>query len=125
MTIYGLNIAGQIAGQSKIYPRLPHLAQHIGGFDTRREACYQILPLLLEPLDQQEIADRLGVTRRKVEYYWESMRTDFGIVGTPGHSEAPRLTLLRMALGLDACFCGDAPAIVKPIPPSPSLRRVA
>lgn len=100
--------------RSSAYPRLDHIRRHI----SARNQCsgslddaMAILPLLLEPLTQAEIAERLGMTLRVVSYHWVRIVWQLGLPTQNGPNNPARLALLRIALGLDPCFCEDREAV--------------
>lgn len=67
-----------------------------------------VYPLLMEPLTQQEIAERLGPgwTQRMVAYAWGAIAQMAGWE-TGSFDSAHRLRLLRIVAGIDPCWCAS------------------
>lgn len=82
---------------------LEHVRNHIRPQDR------PFFDLLLESVTLDQIAHDLGPgwTRSVVDYHWRCIRSSLGIE-TDGPSQVTRVVLIRMAYGLDPCFCGGS-----------------
>jgi hypothetical protein len=68
-----------------------------------------LLPWLLLPVTLGEVAERVGYWHRNsVEQYWAEIVARLNLPRGHGYTGTARLALLRLALGIDPCFCEAA-----------------
>lgn len=96
-----------LAFQASAYPRIGHIRAHLrAGYTRSRERNLAVLDWLLEPLTLDEVAERLGpgYTRRMVELSFEYILRTMPL-DAPATAPLRRLAILRIAAGLDPCWC--------------------
>ena len=79
-------------------PRFRHLERHVRPEDQ------EMFALLLEPLSNEEIAAQFGVHINTVAYRLMRIYQQMPVARS-GSSGLGRMSLLRIAYGLDACWC--------------------
>ena len=80
------------------------IREHVLGHLTPGQQ--RVLPYLLEPITLDEVAERAGFgNRTSVEYHWWAIESQLGLLFGSGSSGIARLALMRMAFGIDGCFC--------------------
>ena len=80
-------------------PSLGHIAKHL----TEEQRC--LGRALILPLTLEAAAERVGMSRRQGETVWQGIKTALGLeCGAP--TVEGRLTFIRLALGVDPCYCG-------------------